>query len=187
MITLVLGNKSVKESDMENLEVLTLYKLIILYMLDKVDYSLTKSQLFGFMLEKDYTDYFTLQKVMNQLTDDGLIESRFKRNASHLTITEQGLETISLLKNDLSDSIKEEIDAYLNDNEVRLRNEVSITADYYKSTVGEYVAELIARERNTDLVNIRITMPTEEAASEICNNWQKKNQDIYAYLMENLL
>lgn len=172
---------------MGNLEVLTLYKLIILYMLDKVDYSLTRSQVFDFMLDKNYTDYFTLQKVMNQLTDDKLIESKFKRNASHLTITEKGKETIELLKNDLSDPIREEIDTYLNDNEVQLRNEVSISADYYKSTAGEYVAELTARERNTDLLSIKISMPTEEAASEICNNWHKKNQDVYAYLMENLL
>lgn len=172
---------------MGNLEVLTLYKLIILYMLDKVDYSLTKSQVFDFMLDKNYTDYFTLQKVMNQLTDDALIESKFKRNASHLTITEKGKETIELLKNDISEPIRTEIDTYLTDNEVQLRNEVSISADYYKSTTGEYVAELSARERNVDLVNIRITMPTEEAASGICNNWQKKNQDVYAYLMENLL
>ena len=172
---------------MENLEMLTLYKLIILYMLDKVDYSLTKNQIFGLMLDKEYTDYFTLQKVMNQLTDDGLIESKFVRNASHLTMTAKGQETIDLLKGDISDSIKEEIDTYLNENEVRLRNEVSISADYYKSTTGEYVAELIARERNTDLVNIRITMPTEPAVSEIYNNWMKKNQDVYAYLMENLL
>lgn len=172
---------------MENLEVLTLYKLIILYMLDKVDYSLTKSQVFDFMLNKNYTDYFTLQKVMNQLTDDMLIESEFIRNASHLTITEKGKETIALLKNDISEPIKEEIDTYLTDNDLELRNEVSISADYYKSTTGEYVAELTARERNTDLVSIKITMPTEDAASEICNNWQKKNQDVYAYLMENLL
>lgn len=172
---------------MGNLEVLTLYKLIILYMLDKVDYSLTRSQVFDFMLDKNYTDYFTLQKVMNQLTDDKLIESKFKRNASHLTITEKGKETIELLKNDLSDPIREEIDTYLNDNEVQLRNEVSISADYYKSTAGEYVAELTARERNTDLLSIKISMPTEDAASEICNNWHKKNQDVYAYLMENLL
>ena len=82
---------------MDNLEVLTLYKLIILYMLDKVDYSLTKSQVFDFMLNKNYTDYFRLQKVMNQLTDDMLIESEFIRNASHLTITEKGRALWSML------------------------------------------------------------------------------------------
>ena len=82
---------------MENLEVLTLYKLIILYMLGKVDYSLTKSQVFDFMLIRNYTDYFTLQKVMNQLTD-AMIESKFVRNASHLSITDKGREIANMLQ-----------------------------------------------------------------------------------------
>jgi predicted transcriptional regulator len=133
---------------MENLDVLTLYKLIILYMLDKVDYSLTKSQVFDFMLGKNYTDYFTLQKVMNQLTDDSLIESKFVRNASHLSITEKGQEMMNLLKGDISEAIRTDIDNYLDDNDVRLRNEVSITCDYHRNTEGEYVAELMIREKN---------------------------------------
>ena len=39
-------------------DALTLYKLIILYMLDKVDFPLTNSQLSEFILDKGYTDYF---------------------------------------------------------------------------------------------------------------------------------
>ena len=172
---------------MENLEVLTLYKLIILYMLDKVDYSMTKSQVFDFMLDKNYTDYFTLQKVMNQLTDDSLIESKFVRNASHLSITDKGRETIGLLKGDISESIRNDIDSYLGDNDVRLRNEVAITSDYYRNTDGEYVAELLIREKNSEHMSLKISMPTEEMASQICNNWKAHNQEIYAYLMEMLL
>ncbi|MCR5419564.1 MAG: DUF4364 family protein [Lachnospiraceae bacterium] len=172
---------------MDNTEMRTLYKLIILYMLSKVDYSLTRTQLFGFILDKEYTDFFTLQDVMSELIDNKLIESKSARNASHLLITEKGRETFDLLKNDINESIRGEIDTYLEDNDVQLRNEVSISADYYKTTFGEYVAELSARERNIDLLTIKITMPTEEAANEICNNWQKRNQDVYAYLIENLL
>jgi predicted transcriptional regulator len=172
---------------MENLEVLTLYKLIILYMLGKVDYSLTKSQVFDFMLVKNYTDYFTLQKVMNQLTDDAMIESKFVRNTSHLSITDKGRETIELLKNDISESIRNDIDGFLQDNDVRFRSEVAISSDYFRNTDGEYVAELVIREKNSDHLNLKISMPTEEMASQICNNWQAHNQDIYAYLMEMLL
>jgi len=64
---------------------------------------------------------------------------------------------------------------------------VAIQSSYYKVTTGEYVAELIAKEKNVELLNLKISMPTEEAVSNICENWQKKNQDIYAFLMENLL
>ena len=43
-------------------EAFTLYKLIILYMLDKVDFPLTNSQISEFVLDKGYTDYFQLQQ-----------------------------------------------------------------------------------------------------------------------------
>ena len=39
----------------------TLYKLIVLYMLDRVDYPLTRTQIADFVLEKDYTSYLNLQ------------------------------------------------------------------------------------------------------------------------------
>ena len=39
-------------------ETYTLYKLIVLYMLDKVDFPLTTSQISEFILEKEYTTYF---------------------------------------------------------------------------------------------------------------------------------
>ena len=37
-------------------EPLTLYKLIILYMLEKVDFPLTNAQISGFVLDKGYTN-----------------------------------------------------------------------------------------------------------------------------------
>ena len=37
----------------------TLYKLMILYMLNKVNFPLTNSQLTQFFLDKEYTTYFT--------------------------------------------------------------------------------------------------------------------------------
>ena len=49
-------------------DALTTYKLIILYMLEKVDFPLTNSQVSEFILDKGYTTYFTLQRAINELT-----------------------------------------------------------------------------------------------------------------------
>lgn len=166
---------------------LTLYKLIILYMLDQVDFPLTKAQIFDFILEKEYTNYFTLQQVTCELVDTGLVESKSLRNSSHLKITDEGRSTLNYFNGRISDAIKTDINNYFKDKEWELRNEVAVQSSYYKVTTGEYVAELIAKEKNVELLNLKISMPTEEAVSNICENWQKKNQDIYAFLMENLL
>ena len=43
---------------------LTLYKLIVLYMLDRVDFPLSTSQISEFVLDKGYTTYFKLQQAL---------------------------------------------------------------------------------------------------------------------------
>ena len=59
-----------------NQEPLTLYKLIVLYMLDRVTFPLTTAQISEFILEKEYTNFLTLQTAISELTETGLAESR---------------------------------------------------------------------------------------------------------------
>ncbi len=165
---------------------LTLYKLIVLYMLNRVSFPLTTAQISDFILEKDYTNFLTLQQVINELTEAGLIAGQTIRNRTHLDITGEGRETLQYFENRISDAIKADINEYLHKNEFTLRNEVSVTGDYYKSTSGEYEAHLIAKDRGINLVDITLSVPIEEMAASICDNWQKKNQDIYKYLIEQL-
>lgn len=165
---------------------LTIYKLIVLYMLNRVSFPMTTAQISDFILEKEYTTFLTLQQVINELTDANLISSHTIRNRTHLSITEEGRETLSFFENRISDAIKEEIDTYFRENEYTLRNEVSVLGDYYKSTSGEFDAHLVAKDRGIHLVDITISVPTEEMASAICDNWQKKNQEIYQFLVQQL-
>lgn len=165
---------------------LTLYKLIVLYMLDRVTFPLTKAQVGDFIQEKEYTNFFTLQQVISELIDTGLITARSIRNRTHLDITDEGRETLRFFENRVSDAIKKDINAYFSEKEYDLRNEVSVMGDYYKSTSGEYEAHLVAKDRGITLVDITLSVPVEEMASVICDNWQKKNQNIYQYLVEQL-
>ncbi len=165
---------------------LTLYKLIVLYMLNKVSFPLSSSQIGDFILEKDYTNFLTLQQVFSDLKDNNLIAAKTVRNRTLFSITEEGMNTLSFFENRISDAIKEDVINYFRENEMDLRNEVSVLADYYRSTNGEYEAHLWAKDRNTELVSIKLTVPTEDIASSICNKWQDKNQQIYQYLTEQL-
>ena len=155
-------------------------------MLGRVDFSLTKGQVDDFILEREYTNYLTLQQVLTELTDAGLIQIKSIRNRTYLSITEEGKKTLSYFDNRISDSIKDDIDSYLKANELKLRNEVSVQSDYYKSTSGEYEAHLVAKEKGVTLVDIRLSVPLPEMASTICDNWTKKNQEIYQILTEKL-
>lgn len=165
---------------------LTLYKLIILYMLDRVTFPLTKAQVGDFVLEKEYTNFLTLQQAIAELIDAGLVNAKSNRNRTLLVITEEGKETLHFFGNRINDSIKKEIDTFFDDNELEMRNEISILSDYYKTTSGDYVAHLCAKEKDVTVVELTLSVPDEESASAICANWQKKNQNIYQYLIEQL-
>ena len=165
---------------------LTLYKLIVLYMLDRVNFPMTTAQISDFVLQQEYTNFLTLQQVISELTDTGMISAEAIRNRTHLSITAEGRETLSFFRNRINDAIKQEIDTYFKENEFSLKNEVSVLGDYYKSTSGEFEAHLVAKDRGIRLVDITLSVPTEEMAAAICDNWQKKNVEIYQYLVGQL-
>ncbi len=165
---------------------LTLYKLIVLYMLERVTFPMTTAQISDFILAREYTNFLTLQQVLNEITDAHLISAQSIGNRTHLMLTEDGRETLHFFQNRISPAIKEDIDTYFRENEFTLRNEVSILADYYKSTSGEYEAHLVAKDRGIKLVDLTLSVPTEEMAAGICDSWQQKNQEIYQYLTQML-
>ncbi|MBO5473394.1 MAG: DUF4364 family protein [Lachnospiraceae bacterium] len=165
---------------------LTLYKLIILYMLDRVTFPLTKAQVSDFILEREYTNFLTLQQATAELIDAELVIAESSRNRTYLKITEEGRETLSFFRNRINASIRHEIDSFLRDHELEMRNEVSILADYNKTSSGEYEARLAAKEKGVTVVEVTLSVPDEDTASAICANWHKNNQEIYQYLISRL-
>lgn len=155
-------------------------------MLNRVNFPLTKAQVGDFILERGYTNFLTLQQVISELIDANLVTARSLRNRTHLELTKDGSQTLHFFENRISENVKADINAYFKENEFTLRNEMSISADYYKSTSGEYEAHLIAKDKDALLVELTLSVPVEEAAVTICDNWQKKNQEIYQFLVSKL-
>ncbi len=165
---------------------LTLYKLIVLYMLERVSFPLTKAQVFDFILEKEYTTFIPLQQAISELIGADMVKAKSIRNRTHLEITDEGRETLGFFSNRIGAEIREDIDRYFKDNLFELKNEVSILSNYYKSTSGEYEANLCIKEKNINLLNITLSVPSEEMAASICDKWEAANQDIYTFMIEKL-
>ena len=179
--------KLIKNPEAEmNQDPLIIYKLIILYMLNRVVFPLTKAQVCDFVLEKEYTNFINLQQAISELIDRDLISSKSIRNRTHLELTEDGKQTLNFFENRLSQAIKDDINTYFKEKEFELRNEISIYSDYYKATNGEYEASLVFKEKELELVNIKLSIPTKEMAVSICDKWEGASQDIYKYLVSKL-
>lgn len=166
---------------------LTLYKLIILYMLEKVNFPLTNNQITGFILDQGYTDYFHVQQAISELVESGLISTETIRNASYCKNTEEGLRTLDYFKKDISDRIKEDIDQFLKENAFELRNEVSTLSDYDRTPEGDYSVRCRVKEGHATLIELNFTVPTEQEAKAVCRNWPNKSKELYMNILETLL
>ena len=168
-------------------EPMTLYKLMNLYMLHQVNFPLTNAQLSNFFLDREYTTYFTLQQPLNELLDAGLVKKETMRNSSRYEITKEGEETLEFFGKNISPAIVSDMDEYLKQNRFRMRNEVGLISDFYKSTNQDYIVHCEVREGKAVLVNLDISVPDKEQAEIMCNHWKDRSQEIYAYVMKSLM
>lgn len=169
------------------LEAITLYKLITLYMLDKVDFPLTNATVIGFFSEKGYTDYATVLTVLSVLEDDGLVDVESNRSNTSYTINDNGREMLGFFGNKISDDIKKEINDYLTANRYELKQAANIVSEYYKTTSGDYAVHCYVKENNSTLMDFTISVPDESIADGMCDKWKSASQDIYDYVFHKLM
>lgn len=166
---------------------LTLYKLMILYMLRKVSFPLTNSQITEFIVGQNYTDYFHVQEALHDLLDAGLISGEKIRNMSQFTETMDGERTLEYFSNEISYAIKKDIDEYLSENAFALRNESCTIADYTVTDDGGYAVRCRVKEGKDTLIDLTINVSTEEEAERVCSHWPDKSQEIYMDILTKLL
>ena len=168
-------------------EPLTLYKLMILYLLKSINYPLTNNQLSAFFLDYEYTTYFTLQQAISALEDAHLITAHTTRNATRYEITREGSETLELFGSDISSGAIEDMNKFLKANKIKLRQESSNYTDYEQDDNGTYIVHMEVREESSILFSVDINVPDQDFAERMCAKWAANNQEIYAYIMKQLL
>ena len=168
-------------------EVHTLYKLILLYLLNRVEIPLTNGQICAFVAEEQYTDYFTVQETLADMVETKLLEPEIVRNSTFYHLTESGKETLSYFKDEISTAIRKDIEAYLKENKMKLRNENAVLADYNNLEEGGFLVKLQIKEKESFIVDMSLIVQEERRAIMMCDNWKKKSSEIYSQLMKELM
>ena len=154
-------------------EPFTIYKLTILYMLDKAGFPLSNTQISNFFLEKEYTDYFRVQEVIGDLVNADLINFESTHSNTQYTLTAAGKETLGFFKDKITDGIESDVKSFF--------------TDYYRTTDRKYAVRCQVRSESTTIIDLTLSVGTKEQAEAICSNWKNQNEDVYAYLMDMLL
>ena len=167
-------------------EQITTYKLMILYLLKQVRFPLTRAQLSDFML-KEYCTFFAFQQAVQELLDSHLMKESPVRNYVRFEITREGEEALEYFGNKIPEVIRKEMDAFLEENKIRLRTEMGIVSSYQENENGEYQVSCEVREGKSVLIKLDLAVPTKEQAQIICERWHDSNEAVYAAVMQELL
>ena len=150
-------------------ESLTLYKLMILYMLDNLEFPMTTSQLSEFFVNKGYTSYFHLQQAINELHDARFIRGDVVRNTTNYYLTASGQEALDMFLGKIPEPIKIDI------------------MDYFSLKKGEYMVKTQIKEKGSTLLELYLNVVSKEQAIEVCDKWSEKCESVYSKVMELLL
>ena len=170
-----------------SMDALTLYKLMILYMLDRAAFALTNAQISEFFLSRSYTNYFSLQEALHDLADTELILVEQVRNSSYYNLSASGKETLYYFENRISPAIREDIDDLLLKHSYELKHENEITADYYQKSKDCFEVRCVIRSKDELLSGITMNVTDVQQAITICDNWKNRYDTIYEFLIRQLM
>ncbi len=164
----------------------TLYKVMALQLLSAAGFDLSHTQITDFFTDYGYTDYFTIQPVIHELSEAGLIEANETHTTTYYSITADGERTRSALLDRITFAIDSDINKYLKENRLRMKQENSLTADFDKAVDGGYFVHCVAAEDGKDIMDITLRASTREQAEAICYNWRIRYNEVYASIMDEL-
>ena len=164
----------------------TLYKLIVLYTLNRSAHPMTNAQLSNLFLDNDYTTYFNLQEVLSEMIETSLLETEISNNVTYYHATERGQETLRYFSGDIPPAIREEISGYLKNHARQLRDDVQIHAWYKKTSGQDYIVHCRVQENDIPLIDLQLSVPSESSAQKLAENWKSRSQQIYESIIKQL-
>ena len=165
---------------------MTLYKLMILFMLDHLEFPLTGSTMSEFIVSRGYTSYFHFQQSLNELKQTGFLNTDSVRNVTSYSLSEEGKEAIRLFSSGIPGEIKQDILDFFDENKLRLRKEIDVISDYHIQDNGEYLVRMQINDRGNLLFAIDLNVVTRSQAIDICDKWSEKSDAVYQQIIDML-
>lgn len=169
-----------------NNEELVINKLILLYIIDKININVSNLQITKLILENSLINYFFLQQYLNELCDDNMLASEIINKKTFYTISGKGRNTLKYLGHLIPANVRSKIDSTIKAARKKIRNETLITADFIPESESKFTVNCSVHEDDFSLIELRIAVGTKNDARCICDNWKNYSQYIYSEIIESL-
>jgi len=163
-------------------------KLLLLYLVNKMDLPLSNNQISQFALEENLMGYLVLQKTLEEMVISGYLDKTKDNNITRYTITDEGFTVLEYFERQIPLVVKDKINKYVIDNRSTIKKDFEITANYfYDHTNNEYTVKCGSYEDEKILMEINVSVVNKEQAKFICNNWKANVAKLYGTILSELV
>jgi len=162
-------------------------KVLILYLLTKINQGITKDGLFKIISSINDTNYFYFQQYLNDLIQTNLVTTYTKDDDSILQITSEGNNALLLTKELLPGIVKLKADNLFKKELANIAEESSIIAEYIPKNENDYSVKCKIVENNETIFEVRTFAGSRDRAKKIADNWKNNASIIYPQILNMLL
>lgn len=168
-------------------EVLAENKVLILYILNKLENPITNDGLLRLVLSVMDMNYFYFQQFLLDLLDNQYISRFDQDNKQHTySITEKGKEALNLTHDMLPGIMKLKVDTSFQSELTSTAQEESIIAEFTPRSENDYTVTCKINENNTCIFEVSVFAGSREEAKKIVDNWKENAYRIYPEILNSL-
>lgn len=174
-------------------EQIVLDKLIMLFVVDKMEIPLTEDSILDICSIKNIwiKNYMDCKVIIHDLVDANLLYTMgdAKEDQELFALTYEGRECLSHLYRRIPLALREEISAYLQANRLNVKSSQEYSSTYSKNEDGSYNVELKIYEPliTQPMFVLNIKAPSRQAANEAIHKWKINAPSIYETIYEKLI
>ena len=166
-------------------------KLLILYLINRMELSMSRAQITDFVMEKDFMNYFVLEETLADMVEQGLLdaisENAQDANTTRYTVTNNGLISLEYFENHIPRPMRVLINQYVEENRGKVKRDYEVTATYFPNTETEdYHVKCGVYEDMRVLLELAISVDTREQAKQIQANWRNNASLLYQRVIDAL-
>lgn len=161
-------------------------KLLILYILKKVNHAVTYKELLELVISISDMNYFDFQQFLQELLDDKFILKYINNDEETFELTEEGKNALELTIDMLPGIMKLKVDSSFKEQYSKIKDEFSVYAKYTPITETNFTVNCKIIENGQTIFNLETFAASREQAKEIVNNWNKNAEKIYPDILKIL-
>lgn len=164
-------------------------KFAILYTIEKNAEPITMTELCDILTwEKQVMNYFDLALMLNELIEDGFVDSKFYRDERSFLLSERGAETNSFFFERVPQSIRNRIDSEISERKFEEQiNPNAVTTEVIPVAAHQYMACLNMLDANVPMLELKIHAGGRADAERAAKKLSEQSEEIYKSIVDRIM